>query len=293
LGCCGSTPRRSPTPGGSGRTSSVSCASTPRPRRPSSPRRRGPLIAEERHPDRHIHARAGGSREAAGRLARRPPQRGGEPLHRRAGRGGRCGPGPHSRHPAGRGLARAADWHPQRNADRAYRRPPGGFYEGHDVMAGAMPLIRGRVPGAKRIVLGDGTLRRDIGVSPPWLRPAPGLLGPGALASRTSWCQLDPGRPHRRARRRAAPGPLVLHVRDRLPRGSHARAPGGAGRPPRRDHRKLVSRRATVSNIGSVHWILHIAPMSSAWLVVTIEVVRRPPAKEAGGLDPCRHVPRT
>ena len=167
------------------------------------------------------------------------------------------------------------------------------LYEGHDVMAGAMPLIRGRVPGAKRIVLGDGTLRGDIGVSPPWLRPAPGLLGPGALAPRTSWCQLDPGRPHRRARRRAAPGPLVLHVRDRLPRGSHARAPGGAGRPPRRDHRKLVSRRATVSNIGSVHWILHTAPMSSAWLVVTIEVVRRPPAKEAGGLDPCRHVPRT
>jgi hypothetical protein len=144
----------------------------------------GPLIAEEWHPDRHIHARARGSREAAGRLARRAPQRGGESLHRRAGRGGMCGPGPHSRHPAGRGLARAADWHPQRNADRAYRRPPGGLYEGHDVMAGAMPLIRARVPGAERILLGDGTLRGDIGVSAPWLRPAPGLLGPGALASR-------------------------------------------------------------------------------------------------------------
>ena len=36
------------------------------------------------------------------------------------------------------------------------------LYKGHDVMVRAMPIIRSRVPGAEWVVLGDGTLRRDI-----------------------------------------------------------------------------------------------------------------------------------
>jgi phosphatidyl-myo-inositol dimannoside synthase len=35
-------------------------------------------------------------------------------------------------------------------------------YKGHDVMTRAMPLVRSRVPGAEWVVLGDGSLRRDL-----------------------------------------------------------------------------------------------------------------------------------
>jgi phosphatidylinositol alpha-1,6-mannosyltransferase len=35
-------------------------------------------------------------------------------------------------------------------------------YKGHDVMVRAMPLVRSRVPGALWVVLGDGSLRKDI-----------------------------------------------------------------------------------------------------------------------------------